>query len=162
MDNSHSERFASHIIPKNYFLPDQKINFMRKQETIAITAIVIVFSASFSPCIVNASTVVSSNPAPLQPIVYGLSVKQMIFPNEPTAVNATLTSDYIETIPIIIVANVLNYQQAIIEVSTATVTLAYGQTASGYPIIQGLPNGTYTVLITATLLHSSHCQLQKL
>jgi hypothetical protein len=49
---------------------------------------------------------------------------------------------------VIIVANVLNAQGAVILESTATVTATAGQTVSGYPVIQGIAHGTYTVSVT--------------
>lgn len=75
-------------------------------------------------------------------------LQQINFPNGPSMINGTYVSGYDGTLTVIIVANVLNAQGAIISASTATVTLGAFGTASGYPIIQALPHGEYEIDVT--------------
>jgi hypothetical protein len=75
-------------------------------------------------------------------------LKQVSFVGGPAAVNATFTNNSPTSLTVIIVANVLNAQGAVILESTATVTVAGGATGVGYPVIQGIAHGTYTVSVT--------------
>ena len=70
------------------------------------------------------------------------------FPNGPKAINATYTNNAASSLTVIVVANVLNSQGAIILESTGTMQVAAGATGSTYPIIQGVASGTYTVQVT--------------
>ena len=75
-------------------------------------------------------------------------LKQVNFVGGPAAVQATFTNNGATSLTVIIVANVLNAQGAVILESTATVTVAAGATGVGYPVIQGIAHGTYTVSVT--------------
>lgn len=75
-------------------------------------------------------------------------LKEVTFTGGPDAVQASYTNNGATSLTVIIVANVLNAQGAIILESTATVTIAAGATGTGYPVIQGIAHGTYTVQVT--------------
>jgi len=75
------------------------------------------------------------------------NLKQVSFTGGPAAVNATFTNNAASSLTVIIVANVISGGAVILE-STATVTAAAGATVSGYPVIQGIAHGTYTVQVT--------------
>jgi hypothetical protein len=95
------------------------------------------------------SVIVSVPPIPAaQTFTLSTPLKQVNFVGGPVAVNATFTNNAASSLTVIIVANVLNAQGAVILESTATVTAAAGATVSGYPVIQGIPHGTYTVSVT--------------
>jgi hypothetical protein len=96
------------------------------------------------------NTVLLSVPAipAAQTFTNSTDLKQVSFVGGPVAVNATFTNNAASTLTVIIVANVLNAQGAVILESTATVTATAGQTVSGYPVIQGIAHGTYTVSVT--------------
>jgi hypothetical protein len=98
----------------------------------------------------NTNTVVLSVPAIPAALTFtnSTALKQVNFVGGPAAVNATFTNNAASTLTVIMVANVLNAQGAVILESTATVTAAAGTTVSGYPVIQGIPHGTYTVSVT--------------
>lgn len=76
------------------------------------------------------------------------AVTAIQFTNGPKAVNATYTNNGASSLTVIVVANVLNSQGAIILESTGTITVAAGATVSAFPIIQGIPAGTYSVQVT--------------
>lgn len=76
------------------------------------------------------------------------AIQKITFTNGPSAINATYTNHGTTSLTVIVVANVLNSQGAIIQESTGTITVASGATGSAYPIIQGIPSGTYTVQVT--------------
>ena len=65
-------------------------------------------------------------------------LKQVTFTGGPSAVQASFTNNGATSLTVIIVANVLNGQGAVILESTATVTIAAGATGVGYPVIQGI------------------------
>jgi hypothetical protein len=73
---------------------------------------------------------------------------QVNFVGGPAAVQASFTNNGATSLTVIIVANVLNAQGSVILESTATVTIAAGATGIGYPVIQGIAHGTYTVQVT--------------
>ncbi|MGD0510580.1 MAG: hypothetical protein ABSA33_01950 [Candidatus Micrarchaeaceae archaeon] len=85
---------------------------------------------------------------PAKTFTNSTDLKQVSFVGGPAAVNATFTNNSPTSLTVIIVANVLNAQGAVILESTATVTVAGGATGVGYPVIQGIAHGTYTVSVT--------------